>query len=163
MYDRVKILYIFEFLLSVLDLLSHPYLTFLFSWNSAKRALNSHKITEQFSRSLSNGDIRDNLTDVGVVSDFRITVFPAPRDIALSALLSISRGVDKAGRDMRYHLANDRGPRHERNSVELRMYARPYVRSIWRYTVGYTWDLPTDCFPMLHTECLGRRCRSFEG
>lgn len=39
------------------------------------------------------------------------------------ALLTISRGVDKAGRDVRYHLANDRVAAHQRNGWIANVYA----------------------------------------
>jgi len=59
-------------------------------------------------------------------------------------VIAISRGADRAGRDMRYHLANDR--------LRTPVWHRPvnvcsliWTGSIQRCAAGYTWDPPADC------------------
>jgi len=84
----------------------------------------------------------------------------ALRDIAFS----ISRGVDKTVRDVRYQLANDRVLSHQRNGAGLRMYMCPYVRSIQQYTVSATPGIYrpiASLYLMPHIERPSRRDQSF--
>jgi len=73
----------------------------------------------------------------GIVSDFRITV---------SRHLEISRS--------RSHEASTRPAvtvlSHQRNGAGLRMYVPICTINSTIHSIGYTWDLPTDCFPVSH-------------